>query len=142
MTQESGFKTDAEDGSGAYGLCQFMNSRKDKLFTFAKDYNKKSEPDTRSQIQFISMEVLGGGKWADNPWVGHEDDQNTFNTSNSIDDLTKAFCDGCERPAKWAANLSKRQKCARSAYKILKNRTVKPDKKIKVKMEHLVHQIL
>lgn len=53
MTQESGFKTDAEDGSGAYGLCQFMNSRKDKLFTFAKDYNKKSEPDTRSQIQFI-----------------------------------------------------------------------------------------
>ena len=133
MTQESGFKTDAEDGSGAYGLCQFMNSRKDKLFTFTKDYNKKSEPDTRSQIQFISMEVLGGGKWADNPWVGHEDDQNTFNTSNSIDDLTKAFCDGCERPAKWAANLSKRQKCARSAYKILKNRTVKPDKKIKVK---------
>ena len=133
ITQESGFRTDAEDDTGAYGLCQFMNERKDKLFTFAKDYNKKTEPDLRSQIQFIAMEVLGGGKWADNPWKGHEDDQNTFNTSSSIDDITKAFCDGYERPAEWAANLSKRQKCARSAYQILGKRTVKPDKKIKVK---------
>lgn len=133
ITQESGFRTDAADDLGAYGLCQFMGNRKTKLFTFAKSVNKENQPSVRSQTQYIAMETLGGGKWADNAWQGHDDDRQTFESSMDIDELTRAFCNGYERPDEALANMPKRQRCARSAYNILRKLNVKADNKIIVK---------
>lgn len=133
ITQESGFRTDAVDDLGAYGLCQFMGNRKTKLFTFAKSVNKENQPSVRSQTQYIAMETLGGGKWADNAWQGHDDDRQTFESSMDIDELTRAFCNGYERPDEALANMPKRQRCARSAYNILRKLNVKADNKIIVK---------
>lgn len=128
MCLESGFDATVTNGIGAYGLCQWLGTRKKQLFVFAKNYNGENTPSVRSEIQFTAIEALGGGKWATNQWSGSEAAQKTFFSSGDIETLAKAWDTGFERSG--GAGVSARQKYAKSAYALLSGREVKEDKDI------------
>lgn len=108
IAQESGFNPNSENSIGAYGLCQWLGSRRKALEAFAK--SKGTSPsDIQTQMEFMHKELMAmkGGK-----------------DFIKIGDITQAalwFRKRFERPAEWEANDKRRISEAKNAYNDFSN---------------------
>ena len=97
--QESSFRTQVVgyDGTGSYGLCQWLGPRKRALFAYAQA--RGMDPwDWRVQVDFIFEEFKTTEKRAGN----------SLSTCKTAGGAAVSFCQRFERPAKSAANLPRR----------------------------------
>lgn len=115
--EESGFITDAvNQGSGAYGLCQWLGGRKTNLAEFAKRRNKEmSDEDLQIEYLIAELNPNGGAEGlAAYQFAGHEEDREIWENSSSIEDATNAFARGFERPG--GTTFPKRVEYAKQYY--------------------------
>jgi hypothetical protein len=118
MWAESTFDTTAKNDIGAIGLLQWIGSRKDELFKFAKS-KKKVWSDLNLQLDFIKYELLDeyDGKYA------YESTMFTraMQYGDTIQDKAEGFAKVSERPRKSELDisLSTRQIAAKNVYDAL-----------------------
>jgi len=118
MWAESTFDTTAKNDIGAIGLLQWLGSRKDELFKFAKS-KKKLWSDLNLQLDFIKYELLDeyDGKYA------YESTMFTraMQYGDTIQDKAEGFAKVSERPRKseLAISLSTRQIASKNVYDVL-----------------------
>ncbi|MCI8965102.1 MAG: hypothetical protein HFJ43_01905 [Clostridia bacterium] len=99
---ESGFDPaviEKATGEG-FGLCQWSYGRKTQLQNFAR--SRGVEPsDIDLQVEFLLGELQPGGGadgYATYQFSGYENERNIWMSSTDIEESTRAFCDGFERP--------------------------------------------
>ncbi|MBP5725401.1 MAG: transglycosylase SLT domain-containing protein [Bacteroidales bacterium] len=90
ISGESSFNPKAENPSGAYGLCQWMNKRKENLIKFCKE-NGLDYTEREGQTKFLIHELRNGYK----PVYNH-----VINLNDDIDDIAYTFCMEFEVPGK------------------------------------------
>lgn len=139
MWYESGGAFDPEAVnrySGAYGICQWLGGRYDSLLNFSRNYfGESSGASFEAQVLFAMMEfnTRKTYTWGACQWLssGHSRPRGTYSyldlkdkweTSNDIDELTLAVCQGWERPGDTDMSLSKRQEFSKEAYRNLKGK--------------------
>lgn len=107
IEQESRFITGAIESNGeGIGLIQWSFTRKANYLNFAKGKN-----DIYTQLEYLWHELTECNMWTS----GYE---NIFYNSNSIEECTKAFCWGFERPSVKYANINYRIQMAKYYYNI------------------------
>lgn len=111
ISAESGFRTDATNDIGAFGLMQWLGKRKQQLFEYAKSQGK-SASDLNIQLDFIKKELKDGG---------HETEQFNRAVQESKGDVSKlAYLFGkyVERPSdsELAQSASRRMGVAKQLY--------------------------
>ena len=111
ISAESSFKTGVTNSIGAFGLMQWLGSRKQQLFEFAKSQNKDPS-DLNLQLDFIKKELKGGGQ-----------ETNAFNravaeSGGDVSKLAYLFGKYVERPsdAELAQSSSRRVNVATKLY--------------------------
>lgn len=111
IAAESGFKTGVTNAIGAFGLMQWLGSRKKQLFEFAQSQNKNAS-DLNVQLDFIKKELKGGGQ-----------ETEAFNrtvkeSGGDVSKMAYLFGKYVERPADWelAQSAKKRQGVATQLY--------------------------
>ena len=137
LWQESRYNITVTNEIGAYGLCQWLNSRRTQIDAYAA-YCNSTIADEDVQIRFMFMELdrnntythascqwLPGGSWYAKSYAGWLTDKDT-------DSLTKDMCVAWERPgitdSEYEAgvygdsNMPVRQAFARDALNKLKGR--------------------
>jgi len=100
IMQESGGDPTAQNKSGAFGLAQFMGSRKDALFHYAQ---AKGVPptDASTQLEFMMQEMRGGDAGAAKALKG-------MMHSKTAGEAAQIFSNDYERPGKHEANIPRR----------------------------------
>lgn len=88
MAIESRYDPTAENGIGAYGLCQWLD-RRDSLEQFASQKGKPIS-DLETQLEFILYEISGSENGAYSQMLQH----------TTVEEQTVACCDYYERPGK------------------------------------------
>ena len=118
MWAESTFDTTAKNDIGAIGLLQWLGSRKDELFKFAKS-KKKRWTDLNLQLDFIKYELLDeyDGKYAYESTMFIR----AMQYGDTIQDKAEGFAKVSERPRKSELDisLSTRQIAAKNVYDAL-----------------------
>lgn len=135
MARESGFNLAAENSeSGAFGLCQWTDSRKRSLASYAQNVNHAANTDLVSQLQFACMELdtKKTYNYARCQWTSAG--ARAWDESNNLDEVTKMMALCWERFATlsdYDANagstrkeIQERQKNAKAAYSIFSGRTI------------------
>ena len=103
IMQESSWSLGANDGRGAYGLCQWMGDRKAELLR-----RGNNKPSLEVQLQFIVYE------W-DNESIA-KNHKGELLAAKSPERAAEIVCDYFERPKASDANKPKRKEYARSYY--------------------------
>lgn len=125
VAQESGYQTSSVNSStGAYGLCQWLDSRLTNLVNFAGALGKDSS-DLYTQVNYACMELSTDDyyEYCDYQWISG-DLRDKFKNSQNLEEVVGAIALGWERCGEGEANLSNRISNAASAYEILSGRTV------------------
>lgn len=110
VAQESSFKPTAENSSGAFGLFQWLGSRRDALEAYAKSKGK-APTDVLTQLEFMHKELMAmpGGK--------------DFTKMGNVEEAALWFRKKFERPAEWEADDPNRIAQAKQAMKDFQNWT-------------------
>lgn len=108
LAQESNYKTDVENSIGAFGLAQWLDSRRDALEAYAASKGKPAT-DLLTQLEFLDKELMemSGGK--------------AYTKMTDVEDAALWFRKNFERPAEWEANDPRRIAEANKAYQAFKN---------------------
>ncbi|BEU75374.1 hypothetical protein RNIID_1620 [Staphylococcus phage phiRNIID] len=107
LKQESGLDPNAKNASsGAFGIAQWLGSRKSDLDSFAKSKGKKSN-DLDAQLDFLWKEMSSGQNSDMLKNAG-------WSKSGSLEKNTKAFAQGFERMGAGEAMMSTRVNNAKS----------------------------
>ena len=119
---ESSFDSNAiEKGNNiGFGLCQWSFGRRTQIEKYAASIGK-SAGDVAVQCDFLLAELDPNGgcdgyatyQLMTTTYEGQKWDKNTFNTSNDITTLTKAFCYCWERPNEQYAHMDRRIESAK-----------------------------
>lgn len=116
---ESGFDPSIiERGSGiGFGLCQWSYGRRTQLEKFAKSKGKDPS-DLVTQLQFFWAEFFPDAKssYANNQWISSKYKYSSFMETDSIEEATRIFCFGWERPAEEHSHINTRIHSALTYY--------------------------
>lgn len=140
-TESAGFQPDAthtdSDGEWSYGLCQWRDSRKTRLWDFASEYYGEDVTDSKcsvqSQISFAMMELdtSSSYSWTPSGWstsgnlgpYSHAENYAAWQTSGDINTLTLAMCFSWERPDVARSGIEGRQSFANAAFERLQGKS-------------------
>lgn len=119
MYQESGYSTTSENSSsGAFGICQWTDTRKAALQALAAE---RGVPATDLQVQldyfWSEFTAEAGGGWSRSRYEGFV----AFNTDAQLEEAVEYFCRYFERPGEGEMFLDKRNGEARRVLELLNN---------------------